>query len=136
MPGYKLLIGVPVYGRGFPGADGVGQCLRRQAEYDYDGGCDDGGCDGGGDGGNVYDYADLPLRGTTEQHDPAVGNAAFCIDDGRAGFVTYDSPLSVRLKARFVDEMRLGGLFYWHVASDAGGARSLVATGYNALHRL
>jgi chitinase len=81
-----------------------------------------------------FDYCDLPRPGTKEQYDQSAG-AAFCVDDdGGAGFITYDSTQTVRQKARFASEMNLGGLFYWHIAADARGDRSLIATGYNALH--
>ncbi|KAK2806266.1 hypothetical protein FQN51_007307 [Onygenales sp. PD_10] len=117
VPSKKILLGIPVYGRSFPGASGINQ--------PYEG--------AGGDE-KVFDYRELPRPGTKECHDEAVG-AAFCVDE-QAGFVSYDSTRTVREKARFVSEMKLGGLFYWHVAADAVGERSLVATGYNTLHDL
>lgn len=94
----------------------------------------------------MFDYRELPLPGTEEVHD-AVFCAAYCVDFGggssgsggegpAAGFISYDSPRTVMQKAQFVSEYELGGLFYWHLAADAevGTERSLVATGYRALH--
>ncbi|KAJ5228970.1 hypothetical protein N7489_009678 [Penicillium chrysogenum] len=111
----KIILGVPVYGRSFLGSNGPGQRYTGS---------------GGEDG--VFDYRDLPRPGTQEYHDRNIG-ASFCVGaDG--GFVTYDTPETVKQKAEFVTSSKLGGLFYWHVCSDARGPRSLVETGYNTLH--
>ncbi|EDN08232.1 hypothetical protein I7I51_03829 [Histoplasma capsulatum] len=126
VPAGKILLGIPVYGRAFPGANGINQPYER----------------GTAGGEKVFDYRELPLPGTEEVHD-AVFCAAYCVDFGggssgsggegpAAGFISYDSPRTVMQKAQFVSEYELGGLFYWHLAADAevGTERSLVATGY------
>jgi chitinase len=113
----KILLGVPVYGRSFTGADNVNQPYS--------------GADGE-DG--VFDYSELPRPGSKEALDETVG-AAYCVGpDG--GFVTYDTPQTVEHKAKFVANARLGGLFYWHIAGDKRGMDSLLETGYNTLHEL
>lgn len=111
----KILLGVPVYGRSFLGTEKVGQPYSGH---------------GGEDG--VFDYSELPRPGAREHHDDKVG-AAYC-SGGDGGFVTYDTPRTVQQKAQFVTRMKLGGLFYWHIAADARGPRSLIETGYNTLH--
>jgi chitinase len=87
-----------------------------------------------GNGGEeeTFEYKDLPQAGTTEQVDRAVG-AAFCIGGG-GGFVSYDNPETVGMKASFVVEKRLGGIFYWTATADSTGPRSLIETGFRALH--
>lgn len=121
MPSDKILLGIPVYGRAFPGANGINQQYEKVDGEE-----------------KVFDYRELPLPGAEEMHDDALG-AAYCVDSGGgggggAGFISYDSTRTVRQKAEFVSEYKLGGLFYWHLAADAGAERSLVATGYQALH--
>lgn len=111
----KIILGVPVYGRSFLGSNGPGQRYT--------------GC-GGEDG--VFDYRELPCPGAKEFHDKQAG-AAYCTGDN-GGFVTYDTPATVQQKAEFVTTSKLGGLFYWHICSDARGSRSLIETGYNTLH--
>ncbi|KAL1956325.1 hypothetical protein VTO42DRAFT_7408 [Malbranchea cinnamomea] len=136
VPSRKILMGIPVYGRAFPGTTGAGQVPEPNLLKVQDPAV-------AGDAGESrpkdieFDYADLPRPGATERYDESVG-AAFCIDDrlGGAGFVTYDNPSSVKQKAKFARAMNLGGLFYWHIASDAKGERSLVFAGYKALHDL
>ncbi|KAJ5139480.1 Glycoside hydrolase superfamily [Penicillium atrosanguineum] len=113
----KVILGVPVYGRSFLGSTGPGQRYTGT---------------GGEDG--VFDYSDLPRPGAQEMHDPQVGAAACVGADG--GFVTYDIPATVKQKAEFVTSSKLGGLFYWHICSDARGPRSLIETGYNTLHEM
>ncbi|OJD15189.1 hypothetical protein AJ78_04552 [Emergomyces pasteurianus Ep9510] len=123
VPAGKILLGIPAYGRAFPGANGINQIYER----------------GNGEE-KVFDYRELPLPGAQEMHDDIVG-AAYCVDmgggeGGGAGFISYDSTRTVTQKAKFVSEHDLGGLFYWHLAADAdvGTERSLVVTGYHALH--
>lgn len=111
----KLLLGIPAYGRSFLGSSKPGQSYA--------------GC-GGEDG--VFDYKDLPRPGAKEGVDEKVG-AAFCVG-GDGGFVSYDSTRTVQQKAKFVVKEGLGGLFYWQIAADAQGPRSLVEMGYNTLH--
>lgn len=113
----KLLLGIPSYGRSFLGSSKAGQRYVGT---------------GGEDG--VFDYADLPRPGAKEHQDEKLG-AAYC-SGGDGGFVTYDTPRTVQLKAKFVAKMRLGGLFYWQMAADARGPRSLIETGYNTLHEM
>lgn len=113
----KVILGVPVYGRSFLGSTGPGQRYTGT---------------GGEDG--VFDYSDLPRPGAQETHDPQAGAAACVGADG--GFVTYDIPATVKQKAEFVISSKLGGLFYWHICSDARGPRSLIETGYNTLHEM
>jgi chitinase len=116
VPTNKILLGVPCYGRSFLKANGPGQ------KYD--------GC--AGEEG-TFEYRDLPRPGTVEAVDRATG-AAYCIG-GDAGFVTYDNPETVRMKADYVKRRGLAGLFYWTGTGDAqDDGRSLVRTGYVGLH--
>ena len=59
--------------------------------------------------------------------------AAYCVG-GSGGFVSYDNPETVRMKAAFVKDKALGGLFYWTATADSTDNRSLVETGFHALH--
>ena len=113
----KILLGIPVYGRSFLGSSNINQ---RYVGI------------GGEDG--AFDYNDLPRPGSKEHHDDKVG-AAYC-SGGDGGFVTYDTPRTVQLKAKFATKTNLGGLFYWQMAADARGPRSLIETGYNTLHEM
>jgi len=115
VPAQKLLLGIPTYGRSFLGAGNIGQAYRGAAGEE-----------------GTFDYKDLPRPGAQEHVDTEVG-AAFCVG-GDGGFVSYDNPATVRLKASFVKQNGLAGLFYWTGPADAKGPRSLIETGYLALH--
>jgi chitinase len=117
VPSRKILLGIPVYGRSFLGATKTGDRFTGH----------------GGEEG-TFEYRDLPRPGALEGVDEQAG-AAFCVG-GDGGFVTYDNPRTVQLKAHFAKQRRLGGLFYWTGTADARGPRSLVEMGYNTLHDL
>ena len=112
-----IVMGIPVYGRSFLGANKIG--------HPYSGSAGEEG---------TFEYKDLPRPNAQEHVDQSAG-AAFCLG-GDGGFVTYDNPQTVEMKAGFVKSHRLAGLFYWHGAADVKGERSLVETGYNKLHNL
>lgn len=115
-PANKILLGIPLYGRSFIGAMKPGDGYSGHAGQD-----------------GTFDYKDLPRPGSEELVDTQ-RVAAYCTDiDG--GFVTYDNPETVRMKGAFCKSEGLGGLFYWHGAADImRGPRSLVETGFRALH--
>ncbi|RBQ74743.1 hypothetical protein VDGD_06825 [Verticillium dahliae] len=111
----KILLGIPLYGRSFLGAAGPGHKFRG----------------GGGDNG-TFEYKQLPRSGTKETIDKKSISAQCIGADG--GFVSYDNPETVKVKAQFCKQKGLGGLFYWNGPADGKGSRSLVAAGFQALH--
>lgn len=89
VPGKKILLGIPLFGRSFLNVSGPGHKNR--------------GC-AGEDGS--FEYNTLPRRGTKEQVDKKAC-AAQCVG-GDGGFVTYDNPETVRMKATFCKQKGLG----------------------------
>lgn len=85
----KILLGIPTYGRSFLHASGPGQKFKG----------------GGGDDG-TFEYKQLPRKGCKEAVDKR-HVAAQCVgSDG--GFVTYDNPDTVKIKATFCKQKGLG----------------------------
>ena len=60
----------------------------------------------GGNADGAFDYSLLPRKGTKEQVDKRAV-AAQCVG-GDGGFVTYDNPDTVKIKAAFCKEKGLG----------------------------
>ncbi|KAH8655182.1 family 18 glycoside hydrolase [Xylariales sp. PMI_506] len=115
-PPAKINLGIPLYGRSFLGVSGPGHRFKGV---------------GGEDG--TFEYHQLPRKGAKETVDKRIG-AAMCIG-GDGGFVSYDNPDTVKMKAQFCKQKGLGGLFYWTGPADAvEKSRSLIATGFKALH--
>ncbi|XDG00444.1 hypothetical protein ABKA04_000059 [Annulohypoxylon sp. FPYF3050] len=115
-PARKIVLGVPAYARSFTGARGVGQPFSGAAEMDYN---------------------ELPpewIRDAVVDENVA---AASYVDGaaGGKGFVSFDVPRTVGIKADYVRQMGLGGLFYWTGVGDVNGSQSLVKAGHDGLNR-
>lgn len=117
VPANKILLGIPVYGRSFLGTTYVGQLHSGHAGEE-----------------GTFEYCDLPRPGAKEHVEEKLG-AAFCVG-GDGGFVSYDTPRTVHVKAKFAKTLGLAGLFYWTATADASGPRSLIEEGFNTLHQL
>ncbi|KAI9770286.1 MAG: hypothetical protein M1840_003445 [Geoglossum simile] len=115
VPPSKIILGIPVFGRSFLGVDSI---TNKYTGH-------------GGEEG-TFEYKDLPRPGAQECVDQEVG-AAFCIG-GDGGFVSYDNPTTVAMKATYATQNGLGGLFFWTGTADGTGSRSLVETAFRTLH--
>jgi chitinase len=112
-PTHKLVFGVPTYARFFPNARGVGHPFRNAGEVDY------------------CDMSDGCVH--SARVDDSVGAASFVDPHGKRGFMSFDVPSTVAMKARYVKALALGGLFYWTGTGDRPGELSLIAAGYKEL---
>lgn len=115
VPSNKLLLGIPCYGRSFLGAKKVGDTFHGH----------------GGDDG-TFEYQNLPRSKASVKFDDNVGGA-YCVG-GDGGFVSYDDPKSVGMKAEFAKQQKLGGMFYWTGTGDTNDGRSLVEAGWKGLN--
>ncbi|CAK7562891.1 MAG: hypothetical protein SEPTF4163_000747 [Sporothrix epigloea] len=119
VPSKKILLGIPMYGRSFVGSNTTGP---KQPFTTVAGNAD-----------GTFEYHSLPRPGTHEHVDKRVVGSQCVGGDG--GFVSYDSPETVREKGEFARQNLLGGLFYWSAPHDSPDAkRSLVVSGFRALH--
>jgi chitinase len=135
-PAAKILLGIPVYGRSFLNATQPGDSFSGNAGQD-----------------GAFDYKDLPRQGTKEVVNSRLAVASCVGGDG--GFVSYDNPETVKIKAEYCKDNQLGvglffiflnlskqlilnkGLFYWTGTGDvASGPRSLISAGFKVLHNL
>jgi chitinase len=115
VPLSKVILGIPAFGRSFLGVD------KTTGKYTGHGGEE-----------GIFEYKDLPRPGAQEYVDREVG-AAYCTG-GDGGFVSYDNPATVAMKAAYATRNGLGGLFFWTGTADAPSPRSLVETAFRTLH--
>lgn len=94
VPGQKILLGIPLFGRTFLQDTGPGQKSNAGPGAGQDG---------------TFEYKDLPREGTKENVDERYVGAQCIGDDG--GFVTYDNTDTVRIKAAFCKQKGLGVSF-------------------------
>ncbi|RNJ55931.1 hypothetical protein D7B24_007929 [Verticillium nonalfalfae] len=111
-PGRKILLGVPAYARYFPGAQAAGHPFSDAGEMNY---------------------CDFPAAWVEQARVDEEAAAAWHVDPDK-GFASFDTPASVRIKARWVRERQLGGLMYWTGSADRPGRESLVSAGYLEMH--
>lgn len=114
MPPRQMLLGIPAYARLFPGAQGPGRGFRSE------------------EAGLELDYRDMPAVWREQACVDRVLGAAWLVDKDK-GFVSFDVPETVHIKADFARSSGLGGIFFWTGAGDAPGPTSLVIAGFDAL---
>jgi chitinase len=114
-PSYKLIFGIPTYARYFANARGVGHPFTKAGEMEY---------------------CDIDNQWVCNAFvDQNLAAASYVDPCGEKGFVSFDVPSTVQMKARYAKAMALGGLFYWTGTGDRPKEQSLIAVGYNELAR-
>lgn len=109
--GAKIVLGMPVYGRSFDQTNGLGQTFQGVGKGTWQTG--------------IYDYKALPISGATEIYNANLG-ASHSWDDSKKELISYDTPLVVIQKAKWVQSMNLGGVMWWESSADEKGCRSLI----------
>ena len=106
IPPDKLVLGVAFYGRGFVGVKPLHNGLNQPYErYEGD-----------------HKYADLEDRfigrqGFVRYWDERA-RAPYLWNGASKTFITYDDPQSIRAKADYVRDNRLGGMMFWELSQD------------------
>ncbi|KAF1948208.1 endochitinase 1 precursor [Byssothecium circinans] len=118
VPASKLVMGMPLYGRGFNNTDGLGKPYQGVGEGSWEQG--------------VWDYKALPRPGAQEHFDVEAG-ASYSYDNSSRTLVTYDNLNMAKVKAEYIRHNRLGGAMWWELSGDRQDQGSLVATVADAL---
>jgi chitinase len=112
VPGEKIVVGVPFYGRAYGGVHGPHGGLFQPATAPPR------------EWATGLDYRQLAARNVTAQgfirfwHPDA--QVPWLHNDSAGVFITYDDPESIGLKADYVREQRLGGVMIWEIGGDDG----------------
>ena len=110
IPPDKLVLGVAFYGRGFAGVKPEHRGLNQPYERFE----------------AAHPYAELVEKyigrnGFVREWDERA-QAPFLWNAQTRAFITYDDPQSIRIKADYVRQHRLGGMMFWELSQDAGAA--------------
>jgi chitinase len=122
IPSRKLVMGLPMYGRGFSNTDGPECRFQGIPKGTWEEG--------------QFDYKCLPKPGANEYND-VQRMASWSYDPNAREFITYDSPQIVATKCDYIRQRQLGGAMFWELSADRSpnDPRNLVNTVYEALGR-
>ncbi|WP_446742728.1 glycoside hydrolase family 18 protein [Silvibacterium acidisoli] len=105
VPKNKLNIGLPFYGHGWIGVGPKNHGLYQPAT-----------------GGAPDDQANynvmITLPGFQHYYDPLAGMAQYMYNPGTQTFYSYDDPLSMFVKALYINQKQLGGAMIWDITGD------------------
>ena len=113
IPSYKILLGMPIYGRSFQNTDGLGKPFVGVGAGSWEVG--------------IWDYKVLPKSGSKVQCDNAT-KACWSYDAAKKELVSFDTPESVQAKVAYVKDNKLGGSVFWEASADKVGTGSVIET--------
>lgn len=107
----KLVLGFPLYGRGWTGVagqnNGFGQSFTGLSAGSWERG--------------VYDYKDIMRKLVPAGYQILWDDRAkqsYLWHPSKAEFVSFDDPMTVKVKAEYVNQRGLGGLMTWEASGD------------------
>lgn len=118
VPADKLVLGMPIYGRGFVGTSGLGQSFTGVGQGSWEAG--------------IWDYKVLPKAGATVEYDE-VAKAHYSYDPSTQELISYDTPDDITAKVSYLQGLGLGGSMFWEASADRTDDQSLIGTSFSAL---
>ncbi|KAL2214326.1 endochitinase [Sarocladium strictum] len=118
VPSEKLVLGMPIYGRGYTGTEGLGKPFSGIGEGDWEAG--------------IWDYKSLPRSGATVEYDD-VAHASYSWDPSTKELISFDTPEMISEKVNYLKGLGLGGSMFWEASGDRTGEDSLIGTSQKAL---
>lgn len=108
VPAYKIVVGAPLYSRGWTGVTNAQRGLYQAAT----------GIPAGTYEAGIEDYQTLQAKPGFTRYWDAHARAAWLFDG--TTFWTFDDAQTLREKARFVKLARLRGMMFWELSGDGG----------------
>jgi chitinase len=111
VPPDKIVVGLPFYGRGWASVKDVkGGLFQPHGPNPPQGTWEAG----------VFDYKDLAKNyvGKFQRHWHDEAKVPWLFDAKRGVMISYDDPESLRLKAEYVNQHKLGGMMCWELSAD------------------
>ncbi len=125
IPADKLVMGVPFYGRGWAGVKNENAGLYQKPSKTLPKGTWEAG---------VFDYKDIAANYLDKYkrhwHDEA--KVPWLFDEKSGIMISYDDPESLRIRASYVNDRKLGGVMFWELSAD-DAKHTLVSTLYKTL---
>lgn len=118
VPGTKLMLGMPLYGRTFQNTDGPGKPYNGVGNGSWEQG--------------VWDYKALPRPNSTELYD-SVSSATYSYDSNSRVMISYDTVNMVHRKANYLRLRGLAGSMFWEASGDRNDSESLIGASHIAL---
>ncbi|EJD44962.1 glycoside hydrolase family 18 and carbohydrate-binding module family 5 protein [Auricularia subglabra TFB-10046 SS5] len=112
-PANKIVLGLPLYGRGFENTLGRGRPFAGIGQGTWESG--------------VYDYSVLPFAGATV-FENSTSVASWSFDATKKQFISFDTPNIAKTKAQYAVRNGLAGAMYWELSGDKKGTANLVRT--------
>ncbi|KAK8054770.1 hypothetical protein PG994_009837 [Apiospora phragmitis] len=121
VPRYKIILGIPLFGRAFENTSGVGKPYSGIGKGSWEDG--------------VWDYKALPRSHLDVQKD-AIAGATYTYDNNSQQLISYDTPSMVKAKIDYLRSEGLGGSMFWEASGDRNDAESLIRISYFSLGAL
>lgn len=119
VPPEKIVLGVPSYGRGWAGVGNENNGLFQTKKSIPKGTWEEGN----------FDYKDLAKNyvGKFQRHWHDEAKVPWLYDAKSGVMISYDDPESLKLKAKYARDMKLGGVVFWELSADDAKASLLNA---------
>jgi chitinase len=119
VPPEKLVLGVPFYGRAWGGVKTVDNGLFQSQATPAHGAWDRG----------TFEYYNLAAKyiGKYERHWNDEAKVPWLFDAKSGLMISYDDPQSIKLKAAYAREHKLGGVMIWELSGDDGQGTLMAA---------